>query len=52
MAKQLGQPVPAVTDLATLTGAEGLELMHEALGQVWPGITHTPRASPAPLGDR
>ena len=40
MAKQLGQPVPAITDPATLTGAEGLELMHEALDHLWPGIKH------------
>ena len=44
MAKQLGQPVPAITDPAALTGAEGLELMHEALGHLWPGIKHTTTA--------
>ena len=44
MAKQLGQPVPAITDPAALTGAEGLELMHEALGHLWPGIKHATTA--------
>jgi hypothetical protein len=44
MAKQLGQPVPAITDPAALTRAEGLELMHEALGHVWPGINHSTSA--------
>ncbi len=44
MAKQLGQPAPAITDPAALTGAEGLELMHEALGHLWPGINHATSA--------
>jgi len=44
MAKQLGRPAPAITDPAALTGAEGLELMHEALGHLWPGINHATSA--------
>src|SRR3954468_3403849 len=48
LARQLGQPVPAVNDPAALTGADGLELMHEALGHLWPASTtrrpHEPRA--------
>ena len=34
---QLGQTVPAIKDPAALTGAQGLELMHEAAGHLFPG---------------
>ena len=40
LARQLGQTVPTVKDPAALTGAQGLELMHEALGHLWPGLKH------------
>ena len=36
LAQQLGQPVPAITDPAALTGAQGLELIHETLGDLFP----------------
>ena len=38
LAKQLGQPVPAIKDPAALTGAQGLDLVHDAVGRVWPGL--------------
>jgi phospholipase C len=38
MAQQLGQPVPTIQDPAALNGAQGLELIHETLGHLWPGI--------------
>ena len=38
MAKQLGHPVPAISDPATLTGGQGLELIHESLSRLWPAI--------------
>ena len=44
LAKQLGQPVPAITDPAALTGAQGLELIHETLGHLWPAIKHSTTA--------
>jgi phospholipase C len=44
MARQLGQTVPTITDPAALTGAEGLEVIHDALGHLWPGITYATTA--------
>jgi phospholipase C len=44
LARQLGQAVPTIKDPAALNGAEGLELMHETLGHLWPGIRHTTTA--------
>ena len=44
LAKELGQPVPDIKDPAALTGAEGLELVHEAIGHLWPAINHATTA--------
>jgi hypothetical protein len=38
MAKQLGQPVPTIQDPAALNGTQGLQIIHETLGHLWPGI--------------
>ena len=47
LARQLGQTVPTIKDPAALTGAEGLELMHETLGHLWPGINPDDRLVPS-----
>jgi phospholipase C len=41
LAEQLGQPVPTIQDPAALNGTQGLQLIHETLGHLWPGISHT-----------
>jgi phospholipase C len=41
LARQLGQTVPAIKDPAALNGAQGLNLVHEAAGHLWPGINHS-----------
>jgi len=47
LARQLGQAVPTINDPATLTGAEGLDEMHEALGHLWPGLKQSTTERPA-----
>ena len=44
LTQQLGQSVPAITDPAALTGAEGLALVREAVGHLWPGLGASARA--------
>jgi len=38
LAEQLGHAVPTITDPAALRGAEGLEVIHDALGDMFPGL--------------
>ena len=54
LTQQLGQPVPAITDLAALTGTQGIDIIHEALGSVFPRLTlrsTTAPAEPPPAAD-
>ena len=39
LTQQLRQSVPAITDPARLTGTQGIDIIHEALGSVFPGLT-------------
>ena len=39
LTQQFGQSVPAIVDPAALTGAQGIDIMHEALGSVFPRLT-------------
>ena len=38
LVKQLGQTVPEIEDPARLKGGEAIELVHEALGRLFPGL--------------
>ena len=38
LAKHFGQPVPDIKDPGELTGAEGLAIVHEATGHLFPGL--------------
>ena len=38
LAQQLGQTVPTINDPAALNGAEGLALIHETAGHLWPRL--------------
>ena len=44
LAKQFGETVPAIKDPAALTGAEGLALVRDAAGHLWPGLNGSTRA--------
>jgi phospholipase C len=38
LARQLGHTVPTLKDPAALTGAQGLELIHQTLSHLWPAL--------------
>jgi phospholipase C len=43
--KQLGQTVPMIEDPAKLKGGEALELVHEVIGHLFPGLQRSPSDS-------
>ncbi len=43
--KQLGQTVPEVEDPAKLKGGEAIDLVHEAIGHLFPGLLRSSRDS-------
>ena len=45
LVKQLGQTVPEIEDPAKLKGGEAIELVHEAIGHLFPGLQRSSRDS-------
>ena len=46
LAQQLGQPVPTITDPTVLTGTQGLDVIHDALGSLFPRLAPLPSDLP------
>jgi phospholipase C len=47
MVNQFGESVPTIKDPAALTGAEGLDIIHDAIGHLWPALNPATSDTPA-----